>query len=794
MKPIDEIMAALSTAQKTDLLAGENGWCTHAVPEAGVPSVLMTDGPHGLRKQKEEDLTTFENAVPATCFPAAATLSCSFDPQLVREIARAIAEEARDQGVQMVLGPGINIKRSPLCGRNFEYYSEDPLLAGRFGAAFIEGLQSVGVGACIKHFACNSREYFRMVTSSQVDSRALHEIYLRGFEYAVRTARPYAVMSAYNLINNHYCGEWEYLIKDTLRTDWGFQGIVVSDWGAVYSRVAGVRAGQDLEMPYSGREHADAVRRALRNGSLSQEEVDSCVRRVLEFVARCEKGSEVPYSCSYGSHHDTARKAARESAVLLRNENNVLPLAKEQKIALIGAFAVQPRYQGAGSSLINPVHLENAYETFPKYGLPFTYAQGYGLASTEPRTAKDLREEAVRAAGQTGTAVIIAGLPASMEYEGVDRENMDLPDDQNALISAVAAVAKTVVVLCCGAPVTMPWLSEVDSVLHCYLGGEAGASAMAELLTGDANPGGRLAETYPLKLEDTPAHLFFRDGRHNMEYRESIYVGYRYYEAVKKDVLFPFGYGLSYTTFEWHDFSFENTDGTFRAAVTVKNTGKRAGADVVQVYARGLSRLYPQLAGFSKVYLESGEEQRISIPLDTRSFSYYEDGWHTETSDVFFARNVAEPVYQDRITFADSHPAPSYPAAPDGRWDRRLFTSLFKEAPELFIVAHPFTLNATLADLRSAPAGDAINNLVTKYGSRMLAADDPPEIKQIMAKYLEQNPMRALVSLSGGAFSYGMASALLMMANGNYLLGVARLGLELRRLKKRSRPRVQEPL
>lgn len=750
---------------------------------------MMTDGPHGLRKQREEDLTTFENAVPATCFPAAATLSCSFDPALIREVGHAIGEEARDQGVQMVLGPGINIKRSPLCGRNFEYFSEDPLLAGRYGAAMIEGLQSAGVGACIKHFACNSREYFRMVTSSMVDRRALHEIYLRGFEYAVRNAQPFGVMSAYNLINNHYCGEWEYLIRDTLRGSWGFEGIVVSDWGAVCNRVAGVRAGQDLEMPYSGREHTQAVLKAVHNGNLPMEDVDSCCRRLLHFVERCEKGSETPYTCSYPAHHVTARKAARESAVLLRNENSTLPLKEGNPIALIGAFAVQPRYQGAGSSLINPVNLENAYDTFPQYGLPFTYAQGYALDSTESRTEGELREEAVKAARDAGVAVILAGLPASMEYEGVDREDLALPDSQNTLIAAVSEVAVTIVVLCCGAPVTMPWLGEVDAVLHCYLGGEAGASAMAELLTGRTNPSGRLAETYPLRLEDTPAHLFFRDARHNMEYRESIYVGYRYYSAVHKDVLFPFGYGLSYTSFAWTDFSVENRNGTITAAVTVTNTGERAGADVVQVYARGQSRLYPQLAGFGKIFLEPKEQRRLTFSLDPQSFSFYEEGWHKETSEVFFARNVNEPVHSLRLEFPDSHPAPAYAPAADGKWDRKAFAALFAAQPDLFIVAHPFTLNATLADLRSAPAGDTINNLVTKFGSQMLASDDPPEIRQIMAKYLQQNPMRALVSLSGGAFSYGMASAILMMANGNYLLGAARLAVELGRLKKRMEQR-----
>ena len=570
MKSVKDILDSLSLQQKAELLAGMNGWQTCCFEDAGLPSITMTDGPHGLRRLPDLHSTGLEESIPATCFPPASTLACSYDPALIEAVGRAVGEEAHDQDVQLVLGPGINIKRSPLCGRNFEYYSEDPLVSGTLSAALIRGIQSTGTGACLKHFAANNREYFRMVANSIVDERALHEIYLRGFEIAVKEGRPYAVMSAYNLLNNQYCGETVGLVAGILRGEWGFDGIVVSDWGACCDRIQGVRAGLDLQMPYAGPTYAEDIRRTAEAGSLSMADLDACAERIVRFVERCEQGKAEPCTCSYPEHHDVARRAARESTVLLKN-SGLLPLPENEKIALIGEFAVEPRYQGAGSSRINPKDLENAFDVFPEYGLPFEYAPGYSL---DPHVsgAAQRREEAVRLAKRLGTAVILAGLPLTQEYEGVDRENLAMPQEQVELIEAVSKVARTVVVLCCGAPVVMPWLDGVEAVLHCYLGGEAGASAAAELLVGRANPCGHLAETYPLKLEDTPAYRFFRDAKHNVEYRESTYVGYRFYEAAGKDVLFPFGYGLSYTTFAWSGFTVSEKDGRMTASLTVKNT------------------------------------------------------------------------------------------------------------------------------------------------------------------------------------------------------------------------------
>lgn len=779
MEPIEDILRVLTLEQKTELLAGANAWQTRALEEYGVPSVLMTDGPHGLRKLPDLTAATLDPSEPATCFPTAATLACSWDPALIAAVGRAIGEEACDQGVQLVLGPGMNIKRSPLCGRNFEYFSEDPLLSGVFGAAMVSGIQSTGTGACVKHFAANNREYFRMVANSIVDERALHEIYLRGFEHAIRAAKPWAVMSAYNLLNNEYCGEKESLIAGTLREDWGFDGLVISDWAACNNRTAGVKAGMDLQMPYAGPEYAAQIRDAVASGALSMEEVDACVRRVLRFVERCDRDREK--DCSYPEHHDLARRAARESAVLLKNDG-LLPLPEDKKVALIGAFAFSPRYQGAGSSAIVPRDLECAADVFPACGLPYEYAPGYPL-SLEDGSPAAMREEAVALARRLGTAVILAGLPLSCEYEGVDRDNLELPAEQVELITEVAKVARTVVVLNCGAPVEMPWLEGVNALLHCYLGGEAGASAAGELLVGRADPGGRLAETYPLCLKDTPAHYFFRDSKHNVEYRESVYVGYRFYEAAGKDVLFPFGYGLSYTTFDWSGFALDQQETHVTATVTVRNTGERAGADVVQVYARGAGQPYAQLAGFCKVFLEPGESAQVHMTLDERSFQFYRSGWHWQNCEVSFGRDARSMVWSQNVRFENAETAPVYPVAPDGRWERGAFAALFDGGLPLFRTERPFTLNATPADLAVTPIGRRITQSMLE-SAEATRGPGAPEMRRIERQLVEQNPLRAVVTFSGGQLPLSLARRLLAAVNGNWVREIPGLLREMKRLKQ----------
>lgn len=789
-EPPEELLKQLTLAEKIRLLSGLNSWNTVPVERLGIPAVLMTDGPHGIRKQYDTDSSAamLVPSVPATCFPSAATMSCSFDPELIGEVGRALGEEGREQDVQLILGPGINIKRSPLCGRNFEYYSEDPLLAGTYGAAMIRGMQSAGTGACLKHFAANNREYFRMVSNSIIDERALHEVYLAGFEQCVRDGKPYAVMSSYNLTNGTYSGESAALMTDTLRGDWGFDGMVVSDWGAVYNRVRGVETGLDLEMPYSGEEHAEQLEKALSSHRLTEEEVDACVLRILQFVDRCTRDLDTPYTCDYDAHHDLARRAAAQSCVLLVNDG-VLPLPEGSRIALIGKFAEEPRYQGGGSSGINPRDLEKARDVFPEYGFVCEYAEGYSLEEDRDVDEERLIEEAVEAAKRSDAAVILAGLPSLWEFEGVDREHLHMPEAQNRLIEAVSAVAPTVVLLCCGAPVEMPWVDKVNALVHCYLGGEAGASAAALVLKGDVCPGGKLAETYPLKLEDTPARYFFSNNRHNAEYRESVYVGYRYYDAAQKDVLFPFGFGLSYTTFSIDNVQIEPARGGSPGATvtaTVRNTGACAGSEVIQVYTQGVSRPYKSLAAFRKVFLEPGERTVVEIEVPERAFSFYIDGaWASESSLVHVARSSRDIVKSQRVDVAGSQSPPPYPVARDGHWDEAAFYGLFTRVPQQIVVERPFTLNATLADLLAAPTGQFINRTVKKYARGFFAGEQSAEFARLMMRYLDENPFRALVTFSGGAFPYGVASALLMIANGNYIVGIGRMGLELKKMRDR---------
>ncbi|WP_066645160.1 glycoside hydrolase family 3 C-terminal domain-containing protein [Christensenella timonensis] len=786
MNQIEDILSQLTLEQKADLCSGLNAWNTFPIASLGVPEALMTDGPHGLRKQYDKESAMLESSVPATCFPPAATTACSWDKDLLYRVGEALGSEARDQGVSLVLGPGINIKRSPLCGRNFEYFSEDPILSGDLGAQMIKGIQSTGTGACIKHFAANNREYFRMVSNSIVDERALHEIYLQGFERAIKTARPYAVMSAYNMLNGDYCGEKKELIAGILREDWGFDGLVVSDWGACYNREKGIAAGMDLEMPYSGEENTERIMRSVAKGTLDQQALDACVRRVLSFVFRCEAEKSKPYTYDAQKNHEIAREAAASSAVLLKNENGLLPLKPGTKVALLGEFAEKPRYQGAGSSMINPLQLETALEEFPKYGIHFIYSKGYD--STKDETDESLLTDAKRVADEADVAVIFAGLPAHYEMEGIDRTHICIPQNQAELIEQVAATKPVVVLLCGGAPVEMPWIGCVTSLLHCYLGGEASASAAAQLLTGAVNPSGKLAETYPIHLSDTPSYRFFSDDRHNVEYRESIYVGYRYYDAAKMDVLFPFGYGLSYTTFSYSDLRLSRdtllAGQSLSLSFTVTNTGKVAGAEAAQVYIEH-GPAEKHLCAFGKVFLQPGETKELSFTLSERDFSFYHGGWKLmDDCTVLVGASSRDIRLKAMVSIPRGMTPPKYPLATDGHWDAVAFYSLFDKIPQISFSKHPFTINATLTDFDSAAIGRQIHRVAKWFAKKYIVSDNYLG-QQIMLQLLDQNPFRVLVSLSGGLLTYCMARGVLMIANGQVLIGLLAFITASRKRRKR---------
>ncbi|HOL17427.1 MAG TPA: glycoside hydrolase family 3 C-terminal domain-containing protein, partial [Bacillota bacterium] len=578
---IKRILSEMTLEEKAGLCSGRDTWNTKAIERLGIPSITLSDGPHGLRKQPEgADNLGVNESIPATCFPTASALAASWDPQLLYQVGACIAAECLQQKVSVLLGPGVNIKRSPLCGRNFEYYSEDPYLAGILGAAFVSGVQSRGVGTSLKHFAANNQEYLRMTIDAIVDERALREIYYPAFEYTVQQARPWTVMCAYNRLNGPFCSEHRELLDDLLRKEWGYEGLVVTDWGACNDRVEGLKAGQDLEMPGGGLDNDRLIVEAVKSGRLEMAVLDAAVERILKLVQKSMANRKENYSYPAEEHHALAGKVAAQCAVLFKNEAGLLPLKKQTRFALIGELAARPRYQGSGSSLVNPTRVESALDCCKQQGLNFEYCPGYRVHTEQTDTR--LVEEACRAAAGADVAVVFAGLTDLYESEGFDREHMKLPANQNLLIERAAAVnPNLVVVLSGGAPVEMPWVDQAKAILNIYLSGQAGGRAVVDLLFGRENPSGKLAETYPLKVEDVLATPYFPGGPRTVEYRESIFVGYRYFDSAGKKVLFPFGHGLSYTDFTYSNLSLpegviDNVD-NLKVTVAVKNSGPLPG-------------------------------------------------------------------------------------------------------------------------------------------------------------------------------------------------------------------------
>ena len=632
-----ETVAQLTVEEKASLMSGLDFWHTEPVPRADIPSVMLTDGPHGVRKQTAAgDHLGLNSSVPATCFPPAVALGCSFDPELVERVGAALGAEATALQVAVLLGPGINIKRSPLCGRNFEYLSEDPLLSGVLGAALVRGLQSQGVGASLKHFAANNQETDRMRVSADVDPRPLREIYLRAFERVVRDAQPWTVMCSYNRINGVYSSRNPWLLTDVLRDEWGFEGLVVSDWGAVDDRVASLAAGLDLEMPSTGGRTDAEIVAAVRAGTVDESVLDTAAARVIELVQKAVAASDPGATFDADAHHALAREVAAQSIVLLRNENDLLPLATDANIAVIGELARTPRYQGAGSSRIEPTRLDNALDEMRLLsGRDVPFAAGYALDGSDSAA---LVEEAVALAGKAEIAVVFLGVPAELESEGFDRDDLELPHSQIALLDAVlVANPNVVVVLSNGGVVRLSGFAHrVPAIVEGWLLGQAGGGAVADVLYGRVNPSGRLAETVPIRLEDTPAHTNFPGEHGHVRYGEGLFVGYRSYDARRLEVSFPFGHGLSYTTFEYADAAVDS-DGDLTVHVTVTNIGERAGAEVVQVYVgvpdSSVARAPRELKGFTKVRLDPGESQLVAVHVRRDDLAYWDtrvDSWVVE--------------------------------------------------------------------------------------------------------------------------------------------------------------------
>ena len=634
-KKITQLISELTIEEKVALCSGRDDWSTMPIERLDIPWIWLSDGPHGLRRAPETNKPGYGDQLPATCFPTASALAATWDLDLIYKVGQTLGEECQAQEVNVLLGPGVNIKRSVLGGRNFEYFSEDPILSGEMGAAFINGVQSQGVGTSLKHFAANNVETMRMYNNSNMDNRTLHEIYLTPFEIAIKKAQPWTVMACYNRVQGEYGTQSLYLLTEILKKEWGFEGIVISDWFAVIDRVEAMKAGMHIEMPkVSPVNNAIAVE-AIKNGELDIAVVDALVKEILTIVFKAKSLEKEGAELNVEKDHSFARKVASEAATLLKNDHQVLPVTKEKykKVAIIGEFAAAPRYQGNGSSQVRPTKLDNALEIIKNEygnGIEITYAQGYNLADDNDVS---LIAEAKKVASEADVVLVFTGLPLQYESEGIDRTHINMPPSHNKLIDEIAAVQKnTVVVLTNGSAVTMPWINNVSGVLETWLGGQAGAGGIADVLFGKVNPSGKLAETFPMKLEDTPAFLNFPGEQGDVLYGERIFVGYRYYDERKIKPLFPFGYGLSYTTFEYSDLIVSSKNTTDKegltVSMTVKNTGDVKGKEIVQLYVSAtkstLQRPEKELKKFTKISLEPGEEKTVTFKLESRDFSYFD--------------------------------------------------------------------------------------------------------------------------------------------------------------------------
>jgi beta-glucosidase len=782
-----DIIEKMTIEEKAAILSGKNVWQSRNIDRLGIPSIFCADGPHGIRKQaREGDHLGLNASLPATCFPTAASISNSWDMDLCREIGEALGEEASALDVNVLLGPGLNIKRSPLCGRNFEYFSEDPYLSGKLAAAYIKGIQSQGVYACPKHFAVNSQELRRMAMNSVVDERTLREIYLEGFEIAVKEGGARSIMTSYNEVNGVYANENEHLLKDILRGEWGFDGIVITDWGGSNDHVKGVAAGSNLEMPSPGLHSARELIAAVENGSLSIEELETNVDDLLEAVLaltgnRENKGK----SFDKEGHHKLAQKAEEESIVLLKNEDELLPLKPGCKVALIGDFAFTPRYQGAGSSLVNPIRVENMEEMIRDYPLGVAgCARGYSRGG---KTDVTLRDEALKLAAQADVVLYCFGLDEISESEGMDRIHMGIPQNQISLLTALSEVNPNVVgILSAGSAIEMPWQECCKSLLHGYLGGEAGPSAMLRVITGEVNPSGRLSETYPLRHEDTPAYRYFPGAERCSQYREGIYVGYRYYDTGKIKVQYPFGYGLSYTTFSYKDLEVLDNEVRF----TLTNTGRADGKEVVQLYVGGpkgrIFRPEKELKGFKKVFLKAGESKVITIPFDDKTFRY----WNRLTNrfeveggvySIFIGANVADIRMLQTVTREGTTEDWPYKA----ETLKSYYTGRISQVPEKefeTLLGHPvpegkwsgdLSLNDALCQMYYAksPLARLVWRILTGLKNKSEEKGKP----DLNLLFIYNMPFRGIAKMTGGAVSMDMAEGMVLAVNGHFFRGMRRI-------------------
>lgn len=781
----ENLISKMTLEEKAGLCSGLDYWHTKAIPRLGIPSIMLSDGPHGLRRHPGETQTKDKTTpLPATCFPLACLSACSWDRDLIYDMGKAIAEEAIDQNVAVVLGPGVNIKRSPLCGRNFEYFFEDPYLSGEIGSSWINGVQSKNVGTSVKHFAANNQEFFRMTADSIIDERTLREIYLNAFEKTVKQSQPWTIMSAYNKLNGKYCTENNWLLNKVLREEWGYKGVVVCDWGAQNNRVDGIKGGNDLEMPSSNGIGDKAVVDAVNSNNLDIKILNSCVDRMIDLTFKSNQYNDKNITIRKANeHHRLARKIASESIVMLKNDDHILPIDKNCNIAVIGEMAVKPRYQGSGSSQVNPIKIDNFYDEAMKEHLNLTYAQGYDKSTDTPNSK--MIAEAKEVAKNASVVLLFVGLTEQYESEANDRAHMDLPLSHTTLIEEVCSVnSNIVVILSGGAPVEMPWIKNVKGVLNAYLAGQAGAGAILDIITGKVNPSGKLTETYPLHMEDVPCANYYPN-RFAPYYKESIYVGYRYYDTAQKEVLFPFGYGLSYTTFDYKNIKLETNSLNKKVIVSfdVTNVGNYDGAEIAQVYVQAknsaIYRPKKELKGFQKVFLKVGETKNIKVELDERAFSFYNikvNDWHIENCDycilvgsssanIKLKKDLKIPFYNDYEIIDYHKDAPSYFNANIKDVSDFEYKAIYGNTlpPQSQDPNKPLDFNSTFSDGKDVFAVRFLKKII-KIAVRKTA---PNELQANVAyNSIMAVPIRNIISMSQGFITEEIAQGIVDILDG----------------------------
>lgn len=802
-----DIIEKMTLEEKASLCSGSDMWHTKGVERVGIPSVMVTDGPHGLRKQGTEHQSQIHKSVLSTCFPTASCCASTWNRELIERMGKAIGEEAKQEKVSVVLGPGANIKRSSICGRNFEYYSEDPLLSGKLAGSFIRGVQSQGVGTSLKHFFANNQETRRMTISSEIDERASREIYLRSFEYAVKEGKPRTLMCSYNKVNGEYCCEDKKYLNDILRDEWGFEGLVMSDWGATNERPKGLDAGLELEMPSSGGFNDMLIVQAVKDGKLDEKVLDRAVDRILSVVMECSNWED-GYTYDVQAHNDLAGEIASEGGVLLKNQDNVLPLDRQEKILVVGEMAVKPRYQGAGSSHICPTVLTNFVSVLEKENIPYEYTRGYDISKSS-QVKQKLVDKAVEMSKNCDKVVVFAGLTDQYEAEGYDRKNIDLPLSHLVLIdSLVKSGAKVIVVLASGSVVAMPFKNDVQGILLTHLGGQNVGKATFDMLYGVVNPSGKLAETYPLKLEDIPSYHNMLGDFKKVEYRESIYVGYRYFATSGVDVAYPFGYGLSYTRFEYSELEVENSfldDNKVKVSFLVKNVGSVDGKEIIQCYVhRHNDNLFTpkiELKQFDKIALKAGESKHVELELDKDAFSSFVKGkgWVVVGSDydILIGASSQDIRLSSTITIQGDMLQEYSKEKKNMEWywrptgnvipKEQFETLLGRKIKDDYVLPKKgeFTVDNTFEEMEQSSGFARFFIKVARMGMKMTfhcPSDDPGLM--MMVETMRYSRVKNIAYTSQGALNPYMAEGLVKMFNGHFFKG---LGTLLKNIAKKAR-------